>query len=60
MLKKIYTSLNLEGFKESENSFREYVETQKSFKPQTYEVSDDVRKKIDEKWGFVVEEFGYK
>ena len=59
-LKKIYDDLSLTDFKESEESFKNYIETQKNIKHQTYEIRDDIRKKIDKKWGFVIEEFGYK
>jgi hypothetical protein len=58
-IKKIYKNLNLTGFKKAENKFKNYFQIQRAIQIGRYEISNDVKNKIDEKWGFSFKEFGY-
>jgi hypothetical protein len=58
-LRRTYSELELDGFTESEQAFREYVQSQKSVKTHQYNIDDALRKKIIEKWDFIFEAFGY-
>ena len=59
-LKKIYVTLNLDGFNKSEKILRKYVESQKNFKVSSYKMDDAVKEKIYKKWKFTFEKFGYE
>jgi len=59
-LKKIYATLNLDGFNKSEKVLKKYVESQKDFKVSNYKMDDAVKEKIYKKWKFTFEEFGYE
>ncbi len=58
-LKKIYATLNLDGFNKSEKVLKKYVESQKNFKASNYNMDDTVKEKIYKKWKFTFKEFGY-
>jgi hypothetical protein len=59
-LKRIYKKLNIEGFKDSEQSFREYIASQSSFKTDKYEINNDIKRKIYLEWKLTFESFGYQ
>jgi hypothetical protein len=59
-VKKIYTTLGLKNFEASKKFFSEYVTSQKYFKASNYNVEPAVKDKIDKKWKFIVDEFGYE
>ena len=59
-LKRIYTELHLDGFKESEKAFSEYIASQANVKIHRYEVNEELREKVYKKWGFAFKEFGYE
>jgi len=59
-LKKIYATLNLDGFNKSKKVLKKYVESQKNFKVSNYKMDDTVKEKIYKKWKFTFEEFGYE
>ncbi len=59
-VKKIYTTLGLKNFDASKKFFSEYATSQKYFKANTYKVDPVIKDKIDNKWKFVIDEFGYE
>lgn len=58
-IEHIYSELNLEGFAESKAAFDTYIKNQGKYNGESYIISDEVRTKIDKRWGFVKEAFGY-
>ncbi len=58
-VKKIYTKLGLKNFETSKKIFSDYATSQKYFKASNYTVDPAVKEKIDKKWKFIVDEFGY-
>ena len=59
-IKEIYDSLNLNGFNEHKKDFENYLLTQKGIKLSNYNLSEEIRKKIYDRWGFTFKEFGYE
>ena len=60
MIKHVYETLGLDGFKQAESSFKTYVDAQKDIKTDQYTLSEGIRHKIENKWGFAIKEFGYQ
>jgi hypothetical protein len=56
---KIYENLNLENFDSSEKKIRIYLKKQKNIKTDYYMPSKEVIEKVNDKWRFVFEEFGF-
>lgn len=56
----IYDYLNLGGFNRYKKDFERYFVTQKNIKVSTYKISEEIREKIYDKWGFTFKEFGYE
>jgi len=59
-VKKIYSTLGLKNFDASKKFFSEYATSQKYFKANTYNLDPVIKDKIDNKWKFVFDEFGYE
>jgi len=59
-VKKIYTTLGLKNFETSKKMFSEYATSQKYFKASNYNIEPAIKEKIDKKWKFVIDEFGYE
>ena len=59
MIQRIYSELNLDGFTVSKAAFETYLKNQESFNRESYIISDEVREKVDRRWGFVKEAFDY-
>jgi len=59
-VKKIYTALGLKNFEASKKIFSNYATSQKFFKASTYNVEPAIKDKINNKWKFVFDEFGYE
>jgi len=58
-IQHIYSELNLDGFTASRAAFDTYLKNQEAFNEESYTISDEVRAKIDERWGFIKEAFDY-
>jgi hypothetical protein len=58
-VEKIYSTLRLKDFEASKKIFREYASSQKFFKASNYNAEPAVKDKIQKKWKFVFDEFGY-
>jgi len=59
MIQRIYSELNLDGFTVSKAAFETYLKNQESFNGESYIISDEVREKVDRRWGFLKEAFDY-
>lgn len=59
-VEKIYSTLGLNDFEASKKKFTEYATSQKYFKASNYTVEPAVKEKLQEKWKFVFDEFGYE
>jgi len=59
MIQAIYTTLGLRGFKEAQPAFESYIRTQLHIEKNRYSMSEELKQKIMEKWGFMIKEFGY-
>ncbi|HEC82040.1 MAG TPA: sulfotransferase [Thermoplasmatales archaeon] len=59
-VKRVYDSLGLDGFKQSEESFRDFVKSQAGVKTRNYVVDEELREKINKRWGFAIKAFGYE
>jgi hypothetical protein len=58
-IQHIYSELNLDGFTASRAAFDTYLKNQEAFNEESYTISDEVRAKIDKRWGFIKEAFDY-
>jgi len=58
-LERIYKTLKLPDFNESKSLFRDYVSKASDFKVHKYELDDELRKKIYEKWKFTIDRWDY-
>lgn len=59
-VERIYTSLGLKNFETSKTLFYEYASSQKYFKTSDYSIDPTVKDKLQHKWKFVFEKFGYE
>ena len=58
-LKKIYDHLDRPGFEQAEPAFRSYVESQKDYQKNKFEIEPRLVRKINEQCGFYFEHYGY-
>jgi hypothetical protein len=58
-IKNIYETLQMEGFGDAEPAFDTYLRTQWIIKKDQYSMDDELKQKIEKKWGFAIKEFGY-
>ncbi|HEC95665.1 MAG TPA: sulfotransferase [Euryarchaeota archaeon] len=58
-LETVYTKLGIKGFEQAKPAFKRYVKAHENYKPYTYKIDEDVKKKIYSEWGFAFKEFGY-
>ncbi len=59
-IRKVYEALQLEGFRDNAPAFETYLRTQLSIKKDQYVMSDKLKQRIEQKWGFAIKEFGYE
>ncbi len=58
-IQRIYETLHLDGFQDAEPSFDTYIHTQMVIKKDQYSMNDELKQKIEDNWGFAINEFGY-
>jgi hypothetical protein len=58
-LKKIYKSVNIDGFDKYERTFNAYILSQSEVKLNSYHLDEELKDKIYRRWGFVFKEYGY-
>ncbi len=56
---RIYEELNLSGFHHLQPKIEEYLEGQRSYKPNKHELSDEIRSQIKQRWSDYIERYGY-
>ncbi|MHA2400058.1 MAG: sulfotransferase family protein [Promethearchaeota archaeon] len=59
-LKRIYDILNLPGFDTSRSSIEDYLEHEKNYKKNKFQLSKGIIDKIEKQWGFTIKKWGYK
>jgi omega-hydroxy-beta-dihydromenaquinone-9 sulfotransferase len=59
-VKNIYSTLHLNGFKQSEKKFTEYILSQTQVKKQKYVLDENVKEKIYREWTFAFDAFQYE
>ena len=59
-LREIYDKLDLSWFEDARPGFERYLARYKNYKPHTYKIDDELKKKIDKEWGFVFKKLEYK
>ena len=58
-LEVIYDELSIGDFREAEPYFRKFVEKYADYKPDSYEMKEEVREKVYREWKFAFDAFGY-
>ncbi len=58
-LRRVYETLNLPGYAETEPAFQAYIASQHAYRKNRLELSADNRRGINERWAFAFEELGY-
>ncbi len=59
-LEKIYNALNLGGFEENKNIFKEYLTAQSGIETSKYKLDKEIKERIYGSWKFVFDAFGYR
>lgn len=59
-LENLYLSLGLSGYHKSEPFFRSYLKSKKSYKKNKHQITAELIKKIQSKWGFAMKEWSYE
>lgn len=59
-LQNIYESFSLPGYQDAESAFKAYIRSQNSIRPGQYTLEDELKQKIQNKWGFAFKAFGYE
>ena len=59
-LRDIYEQLGLDGFEEALPYFEKYLDSQKNYQKNKFELQPELRDKINEKLGFYFEYYGYE
>jgi hypothetical protein len=57
---RIYKELKIEGWEEVKKDIKEYTDTQKSYKPNEWTMSDDYIIKVNKHWDFIRDLHGYE
>lgn len=55
----LYKKFDINGYQDVELSFKEYLTTQKTVHMDSYTFDDSVKKKIENHWGFALQEYDY-
>ena len=58
-LRRIYDQLGLPGFEQAEPRFKAYVESQKNYQKNKFDMDPRLVRKINEQLGFYFEHYGY-
>ena len=59
-LRRIYTELNIGGFEEALPYFQKYLDSQRDYKKNSFDIPPRLYKKINEKLGFYFDRYGYE
>lgn len=59
-LERIYATLGLAGWEEASPCFEDYLEGQRGYVKNQFDVSDEDIAKVEEHWGFAIDRWGYE
>jgi len=59
-LEKIYKELNIGGFEESRSAFAEFAKQYENYKPDKYNIEDNLRENIYKELKFIFDKYGYE
>jgi len=59
-LEDIYKKLEIKGFEEAKKNFEELIESQKDYKTNQYNISENFKNKIKNQCREIFEEYGYE
>ena len=59
-LKRIYSTLKIDGYEDVKNKFQDYISGQKNYKSRKYEIDEKLKNKIYKNWKPIFEKMGYK
>lgn len=59
-LRKIYKDLEIDGFETALPHFEAYVDSQKFYRKNTYEITQEEINRIQQKWGMFIEKWEYE
>jgi len=57
---RIYGELDLGDFEQVRPAVQQYVDSQRDYKKNRYEIDDQLRAEIERRWGFYFERYGYE
>ena len=58
-LSKVYTQLGLGAFDKDSQAFTAYLDSIKNYQKNTFELSDELKARIDTNWGDLYADWGY-
>jgi hypothetical protein len=58
-VESIYKQLNIQGFEEKSEIFKQYIESEKKYKPNKYDFPREKTDRIEKRLGFAFEKLGY-
>ena len=59
-VRSAYDQLQLDDFSEVESNLQEFVAGQKDYRTNSYTIPDSLREKIDNRWGYYLDRYGYR
>jgi hypothetical protein len=59
-MRRVYESLGLPGFAQAEPGLRAYLASVAGYEKNVYQMDDGVINKVNEQWGFALDEWGYQ
>jgi len=58
-MERIYSTLKLDGYERAKSRMQEHVDSQRNYKPNRHILSADFVRRVNDKWGHIIERFGY-
>ncbi len=58
-LANIYSALNISEFDMVSDSLRDYITSNTKYRKNSYSISPDLKKRVEEEWGFALDRWGY-
>jgi hypothetical protein len=60
VLKRIYDTFNIEGYKQNEERFKAYLESRKDYQKNVYKLDPETVQKIKSSWSHIIERLDYE
>ena len=58
-MERIYSTLKLDGYEQAKSRMQEHVDSQRTYKPNRHILSADFVRRVNDKWGHIIDRFGY-